>query len=36
MEKFRPELRKLYIDPSKFKTYLEQLGITYPTVRANP
>ncbi|HET9802764.1 MAG TPA: hypothetical protein VFP96_05985, partial [Candidatus Acidoferrum sp.] len=36
MEKFRPELRKLYFDPSKFKTYLEQLGITYPTVRANP
>lgn len=36
MEKFRPELKKFYFDPSKYKTYLEQLGITYPTVRTNP
>jgi aminobenzoyl-glutamate utilization protein B len=33
MEKYRPELRKFYYDPSRYKTYLEQLGITYPTVR---
>jgi len=33
MERFRPELRKLRYDPSKYKTYLEQLGIRYPTVR---
>ncbi len=33
MEKFRPELRKLRYDPSRYKTYLEQLGIQYPTVR---
>lgn len=33
MEKFRPEMRKYYYDPAKYKTYLEQLGITYPTVR---
>lgn len=33
MEKFRPEMRKYYYDPSKYKTYLEQLGIAYPTVR---
>ena len=33
MEKFRPEMRKYYYDPSKYKTYLEQLGISYPTVR---
>jgi aminobenzoyl-glutamate utilization protein B len=33
MEKYRPEMRKYYYDPSKFKTYLEQLGIKYPTVR---
>ncbi len=33
MDRFRPELRKLYYDPSKFSTYLEQLGIMYPTVR---
>ena len=24
--------KKYYYDPSKYKTYLEQLGITYPTV----
>lgn len=33
MERFRPELRKLYYDPARYKTYLEQLGIRYPTVR---
>jgi aminobenzoyl-glutamate utilization protein B len=33
MEKYRPELKKYYYDPSQYKTYLEQLGITYPTVR---
>jgi aminobenzoyl-glutamate utilization protein B len=33
MEKFLPELRKHYYDPAKYKTYLEQLGIKYPTVR---
>jgi aminobenzoyl-glutamate utilization protein B len=34
MNRFRPELRKLYYDPTRFGTYLEQLGITYPTVRS--
>ena len=34
MAKYRPEMRKYYYDPSKFKTYLEQLGIKYPTVKA--
>ena len=33
MEKYRPELKKFYYDPGKYKTYLEQLGIKYPTVR---
>ena len=33
MERFRPELKKYYYDPSRYKTYLEQLGITYPTVK---
>lgn len=33
MEKFKPELRKLHYDPSKYSTYMEQLGIKYPTVR---
>jgi aminobenzoyl-glutamate utilization protein B len=34
MARYRPEMRKLYYDPTKYKTYLEQLGITYPTVKA--
>lgn len=33
MEKFRPELKKYYYDPARYKTYLEQLGIQYPTVK---
>ena len=33
MEKYRPEMRKYYYDPTKYATYLEQLGIKYPTVR---
>ncbi|MDR1990454.1 MAG: amidohydrolase [Acidobacteriaceae bacterium] len=33
MEKYRPEMKKYYYDATKYKTYLEQLGITYPTVR---
>ena len=33
--KFRPELRKYYYDPARYKTYLEQLGIKYPTLREN-
>lgn len=33
MAKFKPELKKFYYDPSKYKTYLEQLGIKYPTIR---
>ena len=33
MDKMRPEMRKYYFDPTKYKTYLDQLGIKYPTVR---
>ena len=33
MAKFRPEMKKYYYDPTKYKSYLEQLGIKYPTVR---
>lgn len=33
MAKYRPEMRKYYYDAKKYGTYLEQLGITYPTVR---
>jgi len=31
MEKYRPDMRKYYYDPSRYKSYLEQLGIKYPT-----
>ena len=34
METYRPRMKALYYDPSKYDTYLEQLGIKYPTVRA--
>jgi aminobenzoyl-glutamate utilization protein B len=34
MAKYRPEMTKYYYDPTKYKTYLDQLGIKYPTVRA--
>jgi aminobenzoyl-glutamate utilization protein B len=33
MARYRPEMRKYYYDPTKYRTYLEQLGITYPTVK---
>jgi aminobenzoyl-glutamate utilization protein B len=33
MEKFSPELKKLRYDPTRFKTYMEQLGIEYPRVK---
>ena len=36
MEQYRPALQKFYYDPAKYKTYLEQLGITYPTVKPKP
>ncbi len=36
MEEYRPQLEKHYFDPSRYDTYLEQLGIEYPTVREEP
>jgi aminobenzoyl-glutamate utilization protein B len=33
MEIYRERMRKYYYDPSKYDTYLEQLGIKYPTTR---
>ncbi|HMF59527.1 MAG TPA: hypothetical protein VK595_04115, partial [Vicinamibacterales bacterium] len=33
LEEYRPAMRKYYFDSAKYKTYLEQLGIAYPTVR---
>ena len=35
MDRYRPEMRKFYYDETKYKTYLEQLGIKYPTVRSS-
>src|SRR4051812_1142544 len=34
MDKYRPEMTKYYYDRSRYKTYLDQLGIKYPTVRS--
>ena len=36
MEEWREQMRPYYYDPSRYDTYLEQLGITYPTVRREP
>ena len=33
MERYRPQMQKLYYDPTKYDNYLEQLGIKYPTVK---
>ena len=33
MDRYRPEMQKYYYDPSRYRTYLEQLGIQYPTVK---
>jgi aminobenzoyl-glutamate utilization protein B len=35
MAKYKEELSKFYYDPSKYATYLEQLGINYPQL-TNP
>jgi aminobenzoyl-glutamate utilization protein B len=33
MEQYRDRMRTFYYDPAKYDTYMEQLGIKYPTVR---
>jgi len=33
MARYRDQMKRYYYDPTRYKTYLEQLGITYPTVR---
>jgi len=33
MAKYREKMRPFYFDPTRYKTYLEQLGIEYPTIR---
>lgn len=32
MDQMRPKMREFYYDPTKYGSYLEQLGITYPPV----
>jgi aminobenzoyl-glutamate utilization protein B len=32
MAEYKPTLQKYYYDPAKYGTYLEQLGISYPTL----
>ena len=36
MDRYRPEMRKYYFDPTKYKTYMDQMeaqfGIKYPTL----
>jgi aminobenzoyl-glutamate utilization protein B len=33
MEEYRPKMKSLYYDSSKFDTYLDQLGIKYPALK---
>lgn len=33
MEKYRPQLEQFYFDDQKYDTYLEQLGVSYPTLK---
>ena len=33
MDTYREEMKKYYYDPSKYDTYLDQLGIKYPTIK---
>lgn len=35
MSEYAPKLKPLYYNPAKYKTYLDQLGIKYPTIRAD-
>jgi aminobenzoyl-glutamate utilization protein B len=35
MAEYRPRMKQYYFNSSKYKTYLEQLGIKYPTIRTN-
>ena len=33
MDQYRPQLEEFYYDETKYDTYLEQLGISYPTLK---
>ena len=32
-DEFRPQLENVYYDEKKYSSYLEQLGIAYPTIK---
>jgi aminobenzoyl-glutamate utilization protein B len=34
LARYRDEMRKYYYDPARDKTYLEQIGVAYPTLRS--
>jgi aminobenzoyl-glutamate utilization protein B len=34
MARYRDQMRPFYYDPAKYATYLDQLGVKYPTVPA--
>jgi aminobenzoyl-glutamate utilization protein B len=36
MKEYRPQMEKFYYDPSKYPTYLDQLGIKWPTTKPIP
>jgi aminobenzoyl-glutamate utilization protein B len=36
MERYRPALKELIYDPDRYESYLEQLGVKYPTLGAVP
>ena len=36
MARFRPEMRKFYYDASRYETYLDQLGVKFPTLTKVP
>jgi len=33
MARYRDQMRRYYYDPTRYRTYLEQLGVQYPTLR---
>lgn len=36
MTRYKPELSKRYYDPERYETYLEQLGVNWPTLGTGP
>lgn len=35
MQEYKPKLKQYYYNPAKYKTYLDQLGIKYPTLKTS-